>query len=239
MIDVMINKDSEIPLYVQIKDYIKGCLMNGTLSPNSRVESEYEISDKFHISRITVRKAYSELVEEGYLVRKRGKGTFVRNIHYKENLASNSFTSSCINLGMAPSSKIVQATMITVPAELAPVLGVNKGDAIPYIERLRFADDIPVRLERNYYVPRLEGLLHEDLEKSIRRILISKYGLQDDTKINFEIEIGYTNKKESALLGTKLKAPMLKVKGTMYDSQFNPVYHTEMLHLPDRCVLIV
>lgn len=239
MMNVIINKQSEVPLYIQLKEYIKGCVMKGNLSPGSRVESEFEISEKFQISRITVRKAYSELVDEGYLVRKRGKGTFIRDIHYKENLASNSFTSTCTSLGLVPGSKIVRSGMITVPTNLVGVLGVSKGALIPYIERLRFADDIPVRLERNYYAPKYEGLLKENLESSIRKILLSKYGLKDDTRISFEIEIGYTNREESALLGTKLKAPMLKVKGTLFDNMGDPVYHTEMLHLPDRCVLMV
>jgi GntR family transcriptional regulator len=237
---VEINKDSEIPIYQQLKNYIQLEIAKGNLKPGSRVESETEISEKFKISRITIRKAYGELVDEGYFVRKRGKGTYLRDIRYRESLSSsNSFTKCCQSLGMVPGTNIVSIGREKVNAKVASALRVEEGTELAYAERLRFADGIPVRFERNFYSEKFADIIRENLEGSIYSLLRTKFGITETKQMNFVIEIGYTDKRESALLGTKLHSPTLKVNGTLYDGVGEPIYHTEMLHLPDRCVLVV
>ena len=234
-----INKNSEIPIYLQLKSYIQDEIAKGNLNPGSRVASETEISEKFHISRITVRKAYGELVEEGYLVRKRGKGTFLRDIRYRENLSSRSFTKCCESLGMQPGAKVVDCRSVPAVGRVAAALEVPDGTQVAYMERLRYADGVAVRLERNYYYTRSRVIIHENMEGSIFELLQTKYGMTDTKQMSFIIELSYTDKRESVLLGTRVHQPILKANGTLYDNKGNPIYHTEMLHLPDRCVLVV
>lgn len=235
-----INRNSEVPIYLQLKGYIQDEIAKGNLKPGSRVESETEISEKFKISRITVRKAYGELVDEGYFVRKRGKGTYLRDIRYRESLSSSSsFTKCCQSLGMTPGTKVVSVGRTNAPSKVAGALCIEEGTEVSYAERLRYADGIPVRFERNYYSEKFADIIKENLEGSIYSLLRSKYGVTDTKQMNFVIEIGYTDRRESELLGTKYRAPTLKANGTLYDVLGEPIYHTEMLHLPDRCVLVV
>ena len=58
---------SAIPLYEQMKDKIKEDIDNGTLVAGSRLPTENELSEQFHVSRVTVRKALEELVSLGYI----------------------------------------------------------------------------------------------------------------------------------------------------------------------------
>jgi GntR family transcriptional regulator len=71
-------KQSNItPLYKQLKAIIKESILNREMEPDQKIPSEIELSNKYKVSRITVRNAISELVEEDLLVKKQGKGTFV------------------------------------------------------------------------------------------------------------------------------------------------------------------
>jgi GntR family transcriptional regulator len=78
---------SILPVYYQIKQSIKSWILNREFNPGEKIPSENELASKFSVSRLTVRQAISQLVQEGFLNSKRGEGTFVTN---NENLI-NSF----------------------------------------------------------------------------------------------------------------------------------------------------
>lgn len=71
--------EQDKPKYRQIKEYLINLIESSELTRGNRIPSENELSEKFHISRHTVRRAISELVNEGVLTTTQGKGTFVSN----------------------------------------------------------------------------------------------------------------------------------------------------------------
>lgn len=73
----MIQKNSLSPLYYQLEEEIKEAIQKLELAPGEMIPSEKEYTEKYEISRMTVRQAISNLVNDGYLYRQRGKGTFV------------------------------------------------------------------------------------------------------------------------------------------------------------------
>ena len=72
-----LSMDSDITLYAQLTGIIKNAITSGTLRVGDLLPSEAELCNRFEISRNTVRQAIGSLEEEGFVVRKRGKGTFV------------------------------------------------------------------------------------------------------------------------------------------------------------------
>ncbi len=74
----MIDRESGIPIYIQIQEIFEEMLQNGELSPGDMVPSENEFSEKLGVSRLTVRKGYSELVKRNIFFTMHGKGTFVK-----------------------------------------------------------------------------------------------------------------------------------------------------------------
>jgi GntR family transcriptional regulator len=235
----MINKDSEVPIYIQLKEYIQQQIAQGHLMPGSRVMSETEIAEKFQISRITIRKAFGEMVDEGYLVRKKGKGTFIKDIRFREEASATSFSRTCQKLGMIPGSKVIEVGFVPADQRLLEALDVPLGESVAYMARIRYANNMPVRLERNYYAEAYKDIIQENLEGSIRKLLFSKYDIIEPKQICSTVEIAYTSPEEARLLGTKRNAPVLKVNGTLYNEMGKPIYMSEMLHLPDRCVLVL
>ena len=71
-----------LPFYYQIKQTIKNWIVNGEFNPGERLPSENALAEKFNVSRLTVRQATVQLVQEGLLISKRGEGTFVTTDHH-------------------------------------------------------------------------------------------------------------------------------------------------------------
>ena len=77
ILDSKLSLSSNIPLYAQLVGIIKQNISSGELNVGDLLPSEAELCRTMGISRNTVRQAIGELEEEGLVVRKRGKGTFV------------------------------------------------------------------------------------------------------------------------------------------------------------------
>ncbi len=77
-----IDKESPLPLYWQLKDILKKKIEQGEFKPGDRIPPEDELCKRFGISRTPIRQALAELVNEGLLFRRRGRGTFVNNYSY-------------------------------------------------------------------------------------------------------------------------------------------------------------
>lgn len=73
----MLDKNSKLPLYMQLKNTIMGKIIAGELKRGDPVSTEQELGSIYGISRFPIRQAMDELVKEGYLKRTRGRGTFV------------------------------------------------------------------------------------------------------------------------------------------------------------------
>jgi len=69
------------------------------------IPSERQLSADLGVSRLTVRAALDELVREGYLVRRRGSGTFVREPKIAQELTMTSFSEDMLRRGMRPAAR--------------------------------------------------------------------------------------------------------------------------------------
>ncbi len=70
-------RDGAAPLYARVKRLVQEAVTSGELRQGDSVPSERDVAEMLNVSRVTVRKAFSELVAEGVLVQKRGSGTYV------------------------------------------------------------------------------------------------------------------------------------------------------------------
>jgi ABC-type glycerol-3-phosphate transport system substrate-binding protein len=77
-----INRQSPLPIYHQLKEIIKAKIERGEFEPGSRIPTEYELCNRYGISRTPVRQALTELVNEGLLLRLQGRGTFINGYSY-------------------------------------------------------------------------------------------------------------------------------------------------------------
>ncbi len=104
---MLINKYSNEPLYCQLRSIIIRKIESGEYREDEKISSELELCKEYNISRPTVRQAISELTNNGYLYKVRGKGTFVAKTKKRIDIKDYSgFTPSILDC-RAPESRIV------------------------------------------------------------------------------------------------------------------------------------
>ena len=230
-------EEGSVPLYQQLKNILKGQMLSGILKPGDQIPSESELCRIYGVSRITVRQAVRSLVDEGFLYRKQGKGTFVASPKLRRRLPKlYSFSEDMMELGLRPSSKLLEQTVIEVDEELAELLRLPSANRqVNKLVRVRMANDEPILIERTlipvYLCP---DLWKEDLERgSLYAILREKYGLLLDHAYE-TYEVGKIKKDEARSLGCRAGLPAFIIERFTYLRNEVPVELTRSVARGDR-----
>lgn len=148
---IKIDRQAKVPLYHQISQNLRELILGGQLQPGEAVPSEWELSDLYGVSRLTVRRALGELAREGWLTRRHGVGTFVTNPTMARIAPGKlGFTQKMRQIGRTPSSRLVSIKVIPAADEVATHLGLEAGAAVTELVRVRLADGEPIMLETAY-----------------------------------------------------------------------------------------
>lgn len=116
----MLNSEQAEPLYIQLKKAVQSAIANGAFSSGDKIPTEIELSETYNVSRITVRKAIEELVNEGYLTKRQGKGTFVNAPKIGRKIEHViSFTAACKANGVSSHSVVTERTKLKADQETA------------------------------------------------------------------------------------------------------------------------
>lgn len=171
-----------IPKYYLVKQKIVEMINNEEIGPDGLIPSERELVGIFGISRITVKKAIDDLVNEGYLYRIQGKGTFVKKETLDQDLISiTSCTEDIVKLGMTPSKRLLKSEVIEADKVLIKKLQLSQGDKVFEVKRVYYANNEPVNLTTTYLPCKLFPFIdsYNFGIDSIYNVLETKY----DTKI--------------------------------------------------------
>lgn len=174
--------DERIPKYYLLKKEIIKKIDMEEYGGDEQIPSERELIEKYQVSRITVRKAVDELVNEGYLYKVQGKGTYVKSDKNNQDLISlTSCTEDVKKLGMTPSRKVIDATVVLADKKRSKLLNIVTDDKVFRLERIIYADDEALNYTITYLPEKLFPQLEQyDFNKeSLYHILQTKY----DTKI--------------------------------------------------------
>src|SRR5438874_11497859 len=117
------------------------------LGVGTAIPSERQLSVDLGVARLTVRAALDDLAREGYLVRRRGSGTYVQQPKISQELTMTSFSEDMRRRGMAPSNKTLSLNRQLAGARLGRFLNVSPGEEIVVVKRLRLADGVSMAIE--------------------------------------------------------------------------------------------
>ena len=171
--------EDHLPKYFSISQDIIKLIKRGKLMPGMRIPSENEIIDKYRVSNTTARKALHELKAGRWVVKIKGKGTFVHGqgvVRSVDRILS--FTRNMIEAGYTPSTKVLHhGVLVKGYSEYINGRRYSMKGPVYKIHRLRFADDIPMMLEVRYISLALcPGIDKVDLTKSLYSAYREKYG---------------------------------------------------------------
>ena len=176
----MVTESYSPPKYFQISREVVAMIQSGALTPGAPVPSENEIIEKYQVSNTTARKALHELEKEGWVTRVKGKGTFVRDLTVVRAINRIfGFTRNMIEAGRKPTTKLIGFHLRNAD-HTQTINGREFTLKGPFceIERIRYADSIPMMKETRYLSLGLCPEIHRrNLEQSLYRVFEKDYGI--------------------------------------------------------------
>src|SRR6266568_1232205 len=200
--------------------------------------SEHDLCRRFGVSRPTLRAAVDELVDQGVLVRKQGRGTFTSPRKVTQPMAPSANAGNSFRVPLTEGvweSRTLHFERRSAGARLGRALGVSPSQQIVYVERLRIVDGSPLALERLHvpvhFFPDITG---EDFERgSFYQLLHARYGITM-ARAAQSIEATVTDEHESLFLEVPPYAPSLLFEVTTRDTLDRIIEYTRAVYRGDR-----
>lgn len=232
-----LDKNSVIPLYYQLADYLREQIRNGHLRPGQGIPSENELLRDFGISRGTIREAMRILIREGMIKRVRGVGTFVATPKIEHETGGiTSFTRVMLESGIRPSAEVLNLEYRNASFAVSNALKLPVNSRIVFVKRLRFANAERLMIERSYYRPEIgEKLFNEDLTQSIYTMWQEKYHY-NLARSDKTLEVDTVSKEDARLLEIPRGSPVVVLKRLVYFDQDFPVEYAVDTYRADRTV---
>ena len=235
--------ESDLPLYYQVAYVLEHFLTSNMLKPGRRFFSEEEISSQLEVSRPTVNRAINILIKNDYLKRVRGKGTIVQKLKGVSLVLMStllSFGEMVDKIGRSYHTDLLERNQENSSASVSNALGIDPGDSVIHLKRLRFIDDKPLivvdsylpfsrfskllEIDENRFVTDLYGLLREcfnlEIVRAEREVMAARMSLMD-----------------AQLLQVELWEPCFRMKGVAYDSDGQTVENVDARISGTNCVL--
>jgi len=192
-------------LYVQIQRDLRTKIESGQWAIGAKIPPEPELQKTYNASRGTVRRALDELARQGYVVKKPGKGTFVRStspILQKKLGELASFTEQLTTRGLTPTTRLLLAERIRAAeaeGRLREAFGLTSEAEVVHIRRLRLGDGVPLAIQSVYLLPAsCPGILEEDLSR-LFWLYETRYGVRISVADEI-IRVSRASEDEAALL---------------------------------------
>lgn len=215
----MISKSSPMPAYYQIKMRILDMIKQDMYEVGDKLPTDSEFCTQYGVSRITVRRALSELEQEGYIERIQGKGSYLKFKGLDQNIEKfYSFNDEIHKMGMVPSSIFLKLELIAADSTIADILKISEGDKVYLLERLRLANDIIIAYDRSY--------LPEYIVPGFNKNMISSGSMYDAMERHFDakptvaeesLEAISINEKDAMKMRLKPNSSQLLVKRLSYN----------------------
>ena len=232
-LDITLERNSPVPLYYQLAQFIEHAINAGDLAPGDRIENELSLTSRLGLSRPTARQAIQELVNKGLLVRKRGVGTQVVRSQFRRAEKLSSLNEDLVKAGKVPGTVLIDYAVGPLDDEIADVVDaddVRDSDFIQ-IRRLRLADDVPLAILTNYLPARFE-ITADDLRERGLYACLTALGVH--LKIaHQQISARLMTDEEAGLLHEQTPAACLSVDRLAYDDVGRFVEFGRHIYRPD------
>ncbi|MDE5976911.1 MAG: GntR family transcriptional regulator [Turicibacter sp.] len=233
------SKDSK-PLYLQIKDILKQKIITNEYPVGSTIPSENVLEEMFEVSRMTIRQAVNELVNEGLLrkERGRGKGTIVLSNAIADKLSTvKSFTQKMHEQGLVLQNKHVNLSLVIPDETVASALNTEAGEKVLRLSRIRMVNNDIIMFSISYLPASLNLPLDTSVYNSLY-LLLSSYNIQISHAEEY-IEAMLANNLISEALEVSLNAAVLKRTRISQDQYNRNIEYTTTYYRSDKYKYVV
>jgi len=230
--------DPVIPIYYQIKQHIKRSITSNEYRAGDKIPSEQQLSKTFQVSRITIRQAISQLIQEGLLISKRGLGTYVTNnsdLIKSYSLEFSGFIDDLFHEVSKVNVKYVEINKIDANNYVKEKLKLPKKERKVYlVKRLRLKGENVFAFTLNYLPVEIGKQIDKDvlLEKPMLRII------EQDLRIRFTgafqtIEASFADHETASHMGVSPGFPILLIERVMFTDNDKPIELVQSSHRGD------
>lgn len=228
--------DARSPLYLQLREVIRGKIESGEYPPGTCIPSEHTLAETYGIHRLSVRSAISALIYEGLLKSVQGKGVFVLAEKVERDLDTlGGFKQTMLERNKTPSTRILMKALREAGKYYADLLGMEPGDPLYYIRRVCSSDGLPMSLEE-VYIPyeMVPNLCDIDLG------VFSIYDVYEFSGIHLArteqtLDLTRLDAADAKLLELEADAAVMKFQGVSYDQQGRAVEFARTYTRGDTC----
>jgi GntR family histidine utilization transcriptional repressor len=219
--------------FLQIKSALLDKIELGEMRPGDKVQSENQLADKFKVSRMTARRALSELVTEGILARSQGIGTFVLDSRPMSSILEiRSIDDEIIQRGHHYSNRVISLESVPASEQQSVWLGVPAYSVVFHSKVVHMENDIVVQLEDRLVNPALAaGYIDQDFSSITANHYLSR--VAPLTQADHSIEAISPNQKLAAALAIDKTQPCLKINRTTYSAK-GVVSYARLYHPGNR-----
>jgi GntR family transcriptional regulator len=225
----------QILLLIEERGYIAG----------DRIPSERDLSERFGIHRMTLRKAIDNLIADGVLERRGTSGTYIPTPvvirPVSRSRPPQSISEIVEGSGGKPGSKLLFFEQNEASVRAAEKLNVAPGDPLIVIKRLRIIDDLPFCIETTWLPSRrVPGLAAHDLfgDISFYALLESRYGIKAG-RSQATLSAGKISGADAEILGTEPRENVLVLHSVVHDVDGVPIEYMSSLNHPRRVLFTV
>jgi GntR family transcriptional regulator len=236
-----LDKKLPMPLYHQLKNILMSGIESGEWEPGQQIPTETNLSERFGVSKITVRQALRDLVDLGYIRREQGRGTFVSKARLSQGPRElTSFSEEMRRHNLPAQTRVLEQTLQGADAATAEALHIPGGDPVLVLKRLRMAAGEPMGIQTAHIPAALvPGLVDENLENaSLYEILQSRYGLHpaNARETHFAVLV---EPEHAALLGVEAFSPALAATRVTYLPGGEPLEVVNSIMRGDRYRIVL
>lgn len=225
------------PLYTKVKDDLERKITSGYYRVGDFIPSEQELEAYYRVSRTTIRKAITLLIDEGYLSIIRGRGTRVAPTKLKSKGSElMSFTELMKRQNMCPGVKDMRIRRTRPSDEVAQALELNPWDEVAEIYRVRTADGEPITINISYIPYSLlngHDLTALENAQSLYRILEEEFRVVVATTEDTMSAVKATQ-KQADILQINRNDPLLSIKRVAYDNDDRIIEYSSIVIRADR-----
>jgi GntR family transcriptional regulator len=219
---ITVDRSSPVPMYYQVAQQLEHAIEAGELAPGTRLDGELAMADQLGVSRPTLRRAIEYLVDRGYLVRRRAVGTQVVHPKVRRPVGLTSLYDDLAASRKDPRTTVLSLETVPASDRVAHALGLEDGQEVVAVERLRYADGQPLAIMRNWLPVGVVELTAERLERAGLYQLMRAAGIGLHLASQTIGARGATA-AEARLLKAAKGEPLLTMSRTTYSENGQPV----------------
>jgi GntR family transcriptional regulator len=222
------------PLYLTVVKQLAAEIAQGRVAPGDRLPGERELCLHFNVSRVTIRRALSELRERGLIEAEGGRGWFVTSVALGEPNALMSFSEMAKSRGLVPGARVLRSAVRPAILEEAEQLAIAPGADLFDLERLRLLDGVAVAIEQSrlplQVAPDLPAadLARGSLYEALRRAGVLP------SRADYVLQAIPAEPRHAAALDLEAGAPLLMASARSFDQSGRPIELSVNIFRGDR-----